>query len=295
MSDSTNHEKYNPLTAEEERVLVRKGTERPFTGRFNDHKASGTYVCRRCNADLYRSSDKFDSECGWPSFDDEIEGAVLRVPDADGRRTEIVCANCGGHLGHVFEGERLTEKNTRHCVNSVSMDFVPDEKTGGSAAEKTETAVFASGCFWGTEHFLRQVEGVRSTESGYIGGVKDHPTYEDVCSGTTGHAEAVRVVFDPDRVTYEDLARVFFETHDPTQVNRQGPDIGTQYRSAIFYANEAQKETAEKLISILKEKGYPVATELAPADRFWKAEEYHQDYYRKTGRAPYCHSYRKLF
>lgn len=296
MSDSKN-QNYNPLSSEEERVIIHKGTERPFTGEFNGHRAPGIYTCRRCNATLYRSSDKFDSGCGWPSFDDEIEGAVVRVPDPDGRRIEIVCANCGGHLGHVFEGEELTPKNTRHCVNSVSMSFVPSDegRPGTGGATKIETAIFASGCFWGTEYFLGQLPGVKSVESGYIGGARENPTYEDVCSGRTGHAEAVRVVFDPEEVSYEALTRFFFETHDPTEVNRQGPDIGTQYRSAIFYLSEEQNKTAEALIALLQEKGYAVATELAPAGKFWKAEGYHQNYYGKTGRTPYCHFYRKLF
>jgi peptide-methionine (R)-S-oxide reductase len=125
--ENSNEATYNPLTAEEERIIIRKGTEMPFTGKYNDHKEKGLYVCKRCNAPLYRSQDKFNSHCGWPSFDDEIKGAVQRVPDKDGRRVEIVCANCGAHLGHVFEGEYLTPKNTRHCVNSVSMNFIPAE------------------------------------------------------------------------------------------------------------------------------------------------------------------------
>lgn len=281
---------YRTLTPEEERVIVHKGTERPFTGEYYQHKAKGTYHCKRCDAPLYRSDDKFESGCGWPSFDDEIEGAVKRVADADGRRTEIVCANCKGHLGHVFLGEGFTDKDTRHCVNSISMIFKSD-----SAMQTTDTAIFAGGCFWGVEHHFLNKPGVISTTVGYIGGQKDHPTYEEVCTGRTGHAEAMQVVFDPNTVSYRELAMLFFEIHDFTQVNGQGPDIGEQYRSEVFYLDENQKKNIEELFNILKEKGYKVATKLTPASRFWDAENYHQEYYSRKGSKPYCHAYRKVF
>ncbi|HUU44771.1 MAG TPA: bifunctional methionine sulfoxide reductase B/A protein [Acidobacteriota bacterium] len=282
--------KYNELTPEEERVIVHKGTEMPFTGKYDKLKEKGTYTCTRCDAPLYRSSDKFDSGCGWPSFDDEIPGAVRRTLDADGIRTEITCANCGGHLGHVFEGEGLTAKDTRHCVNSISLNFVPADQE-----VQTATAYFAGGCFWGVEYYLEKAEGVLSVRSGYMGGTKEKPSYEEVCSKTTGHAEAVEVVFDSTKTNFEALARLFFEIHDPTQVDRQGPDVGEQYRSAVFYTDEKQKETAARLIEILKNKGFKVATELAPARTFWPAEDYHQDYYTKTGKQPYCHGYTERF
>jgi peptide methionine sulfoxide reductase msrA/msrB len=287
-----NNMNYNKLTPEEEQIILRKGTERPWTGKYLDNKQKGTYTCKQCDAPLYLSDDKFESHCGWPSFDDEIEGAVKRIPDPDGMRTEIVCASCGGHLGHVFEGEGFTDKNTRHCVNSVSMNFIPatqDKKT------VNERAIFAGGCFWGVEYFMQQKPGVISVVSGYIGGHKDNPTYKEVCSGTTGHAEAVEIVFDPSKVTYEELARLFFEIHDPTHVNRQGPDIGEQYRSEIFYVNEDQKKITENLISILKSKGYKVSTRVTVATTFWPAEDYHQDYYEHKGTLPYCHGYTKRF
>jgi peptide methionine sulfoxide reductase msrA/msrB len=284
--------KYNKLTPEEERVILHKGTERPFTGKYDDFNEKGTYICKRCNAPLYKSEDKFDAHCGWPSFDDEIPGAVKRVPDPDGMRTEIICNNCGAHLGHVFTGEGFTDKNTRHCVNSISLVFVPAKK---KSEKTTELATFAGGCFWGVEYYFENTKGVLSTTVGYTGGHKDHPTYKEVCSGTTGHVEAIEIEFDPTVVSYEDLAKLFFEIHDPTQVNRQGPDVGYQYRSMVFYHNEKQKAVTEKLIKILKDKGYDVATEVVAASKFWPAEDYHQDYYQKNGKEPYCHVYTKKF
>ena len=280
---------YNELTPEEARVILHKGTERPFTGKYNDHFEKGVYTCRQCGAKLFESASKFKSHCGWPSFDDQIPGAVQWQPDADGMRTEIICANCGGHLGHVFKGEQLTPKNTRYCVNSISLSFIPPGQ------EKTEHAIFASGCFWGTEYHMQRVPGVISTTVGYTGGHVDNPTYKQVCTDTTGHAEAVDVVYDPTKTNYEKLAKLFFETHDFTQLNRQGPDIGKQYRSAIFYLNDEQKEIAERLVKTLREKGFNVKTEITKAGKFWPGEGYHQDYYNKTGKTPYCHIYRRIF
>ena len=279
---------YKKLTPAEEQVIANKGTERPFIGKYDKFDEQGIYACKRCGASLYQSDDKFDAGCGWPSFDDEIAGAVKRTPDADGRRTEITCARCDGHLGHVFLDEGHTAKNTRHCVNSISLEFLPSQA-------KTETAIFASGCFWGTEYHFKKASGVLSTQVGFTGGQAGNPTYEQVCTGTTGHAEAVEVTYDPSQTDYDALARLYFETHDPTQSNGQGPDIGTQYRSAIFYQNDEQKKTAEQLINVLKAKGYDVKTELVTASQFWTAKEYHQDYYGKTGKTPYCHMYKKIF
>lgn len=277
--------KFNPLTLEEQKVILQKGTEYPFTGKWLNNKKEGTYVCRQCNLPLYRSEDKFESNCGWPSFDDEIPGAVKRIPDADGRRTEIVCSNCGGHLGHVFEGEGFTPKNTRHCVNSISMDFIP----------VMEKAYFASGCFWGTEYHFMKAKGVKATTVGYMGGHTQAPTYKEVCTGTTGHVEVVEVEYDPAVTSFEEMLKLYYETHDFEQVGGQGPDIGEQYQSVVFYVNESQKALVEKYIGLLNGKGYKVATQLRPAPEFWEAEDYHQEYYDKKNGTPYCHAYRKIF
>jgi len=281
---------FKKLTPDEERVIIHKGTEPPFSGKYESFNEKGVYVCKRCGAPLYNSIDKFDARCGWPSFDDEIKGAIKRGPDSDGQRTEIVCTRCGAHLGHIFFGEGFTAKNTRHCVNSISLDFIPEQNI-----PKTDTAIFAGGCFWGVEFYMKKAKGVLSTEVGYTGGTKVNPTYEEVCSGTTGHYEAMEIVFDPGKTTFEEIARLFFEIHDPTEWNHQGPDFGEQYRSAVFYLTEEQRKITEKLIGILKKKGYHVVTEIKPAKTFWKAENYHQDYYEHKGDTPYCHGYVKRF
>lgn len=271
-------------------VVKSKGTETPYSGEYDDFGESGTYLCRQCGLPLFRSQSKFHSGCGWPSFDEKINESIKRETDADGMRTEILCSRCHAHLGHVFTGEKFTAKNTRHCVNSLSLDFVSDLHI-----KDTEEAIFAAGCFWGVEYYLKKLHGVLKTEVGYTGGQKKNPTYEDVCAGTTGHYEAIRVVFNPFELSYEELVKYFFEIHDPTQTNGQGPDHGQQYLSVIFYYNEEQKKDALKLLNQLEQIGYRTATKLLPVSTFWRAETYHQDYYEKTGKQPYCHRYEKKF
>jgi len=284
---TTEGKSFNKLTEEEKAIILRKGTERPFTGKYVNFKGEGIYSCKQCDAPLFDSDTKFNSHSGWPSFDDDLDGKVKEVPDADGRRVEIVCANCNGHLGHVFRGEGFTEKNTRYCVNSICLNFVADKNL--------KKAIFASGCFWGTEYHLQKVDGVIETTSGYIGGKEENPTYREVSSKQTGHAEAVEVLYDPKKVSYRELAKLYFETHDPTQLNRQGPDIGAQYRSEVFVFDEEQRKIINELIDILKAKGYDVVTKVTDATTFWSAESYHQDYYKRKKELPYCHIYQKKF
>lgn len=244
----------------------------------------GSYLCRRCGLALFRGNSQFSSGCGWPSFDDQIENTVKQLPDADGRREEILCNRCHAHLGHVFTGEYLTPKNLRHCVNSASIDFVPN-----TTVMDTQEAIVAGGCFWGVDFYLRQIPGVVQVESGYTGGTVLAPNYEQVCTGKTGHYEAVRVLYDPERTNYHHILKRFFEIHDPTQRTGQGPDLGHQYQSAVFCYNQEQSQVAHELINILGQKGYKVATQILNAQIFWPAESYHQDYYAKHQKTPYCH------
>jgi len=179
--------------------------------------------------------------------------------------------------------------------NGSNESKVFTENVVGQNHPLTDTAILSGGCFWGVEYYMKKTNGVISTEVGYVGGTKENPTYEEVCAGTTGHYEAIEVVFDPGKTSYEEILKLFFEIHDPTEWNRQGPDFGEQYRSAVFYRTSKQKLIAEKLIKILKEKGFNVVTEVRPATNFWKAEKYHQDYYDHKGTTPYCHGYVKRF
>lgn len=278
------------LNPYEEFVIIKKGTEKPFSGIYNDFYETGIYVCKRCGLPLYQSVSKFRSDCGWPSFDEEIPGAVKRQRDADGQRTEITCAYCDAHLGHVFEGEGYTPKNIRHCVNSVSVEFIPEGQM-----PKRNRAFFAAGCFWGTEYMFKKYKGVLDTRVGYMGGRVENPTYEQVCTGITGHYETLEAIYDTSIVNYEDLAKFFFEIHDFSQLDGQGPDIGEQYKSVVFYTDENQRQIAESIKKTLEKIGKNVATQIRKASTFWPAEEYHQNYYERNLKVPYCHYRRKIF
>lgn len=282
--------KLKSLTPDIIHIIEEKGTEPPFLSKENDVFKEGSYLCRGCGTALFRSDSKFNSGCGWPSFDDEIPGSITRKSDADGMRTEILCSHCNAHLGHAFVGEHFTPKNLRHCVNSLSTEFV-----GNKEVIKTEEIILGGGCFWGVEHLIRELPGILLTTVGYIGGKADHPTYEQVCSHATGHVEAVKIIFDPERISYEKIIKYFFEIHNPEQSDGQGPDIGSQYLSCIFYYDDEQKKNAENIMRQLKNKGFKVMTKLIPVSVFWKAEDYHQQYYEKNKKAPYCHFYTKRF
>ncbi|MGE0301202.1 MAG: bifunctional methionine sulfoxide reductase B/A protein [Phycisphaerales bacterium] len=286
------------LTPEEAQVILAKGTERAFCGTLTDNKKEGVYICRLCSLPLFSSGHKFHSGTGWPSFFQPVDAAHVATERDESFgmvRDEILCARCGSHLGHVFDdGPRPT--GLRFCVNSVSLEFVEKGQDLPKAARPvaTESAYFAGGCFWGIEHWFEQTPGVIDAESGYMGGRTLNPTYKQVCYEDTGHAEVVKVTFDPARVTFAELLKVFFKIHDPTQLNRQGPDVGDQYRTAIFAATPAQAETARAFIADQQKNnarfaGRTIVTRVidagkdGPADPYYKAEDYHQDYHAKHG------------
>lgn len=297
MINKTEQEWKEQLTPEQYYILRQKGTERPFTGKLLMNKEKGVYKCAACGNELFTDDMKFDSHCGWPSFDREIAGGkiIQKEDNSHGmHRVEILCGKCGGHLGHIFD-DGPTETGQRYCVNSVSLEFVKAGSETPAAAPAAEnnidTITLGGGCFWCVEAVYEQLDGVIKVESGYSGGETLNPTYKAVCTGTTGHAEVVQITYDKNKTSLDEILKVFFTVHDPTTLNRQGADVGTQYRSAIFYRNQEQEQKAKEIIASLnKEHIYdsPVVTEVTAFDKFYKAEDYHQDYYNQNPEQGYC-------
>jgi len=320
------------LSALQYYVTQKGGTEPPFQNEYWDNHQDGLYVDIVSGKPLFSSRDKFDSKTGWPSFTKPLEGeGVTAVTDSSHGmvRTEVRGLSSGAHLGHVFD-DGPTPEGKRYCINSSSLRFIPvnelekegyakyfeifesskivsddvskskiksEAKVGNDSCEASvDTAILAGGCFWGVEELIRTLPGVIDVEAGYTGGGISNPSYSAVSSDSTGHAEAVKITYDPSKTNYESILRFFFRLHDPTTKNRQGNDIGTRYRSAIFAKSKQEREVAEKVIKEIADSGKwkkPIATTIEDAGPWWKAEEYHQDYLQKNPGGYTCHFLRE--
>jgi peptide methionine sulfoxide reductase msrA/msrB len=312
------------LTKEQYQVTQLCATENPFNNAYWNNHDAGIYVDVVDGKPLFSSKDKFDSGTGWPSFSRPIDEKMVKVEEDKSHgmiRTEVKSSVAGSHLGHVFDdGPAPTRK--RYCINSASLRFVSVlnlEKEGYGKfkdlftadviqAEKKkrdermnkheyQTAVLAGGCFWGVQDLLRKIPGVMDTEVGYAGGITENPVYDEVKKGKTGHAESVKITYDPKVISYDKILDFFFTLHNPTTPNQQGNDVGSQYRSVIFYADDAQKEAATKKIKEWEASGKwkkPIVTEVVKATPFYSAESYHQDYLVKNPNGYTCHYFREF-
>ena len=270
------------LTPEQYHITREKGTERAYSSQMCNLFEPGRYACVCCNTLLFDSGEKFDSGSGWPSFTQPVKQNAIAYHQDNShgmQRVEVVCNTCDAHLGHVFP-DGPPPSGLRYCINALALN-----KTSQAQAKAT----FGGGCFWCTEAIFQQLAGVSKVESGYSGGSSANPTYEAVCSGSTGHAEVVQVTFDPAEITYADLLRIHLSTHNPTTLNQQGADKGTQYRSVVLTHDSEQEAIARQVIEEMASAfGAPIVTEVKPFEMFYPAEGYHQDYYASNPNKPYC-------